>query len=271
VSVSSWTAGTRGSMPGETLCANHYEASTSPTEDPEALQQYDGFPYLKTRVCSALYHITLLPEGAPESTLLDLARAQVAANRLDVCLVLDGSRCVFFGADGRVQPSNKPPRGGTLLANLLELSVDLLATEDLRRREADLVRVVEHGRRKGTYMSGDLTKGGRPATAEERHRLGGTNGEGVPRGLTQCADCRGWRGVCLDPSPNFAGMLMRIHCRCENHNRCARCGTLLYGARLNANYYNPQDNGIWHVPGFCGLSHRCDESRNQAARWTTGA
>lgn len=31
----------------------------------------------------------------------------------------------------------------------------------------------------------------------------------------------------------------------------------LYGARLNANYYDPYDGSIWHVPGFCGLSHRC--------------
>lgn len=221
------------------------------------LPQYDGFPYLNTRVCSALYHITLVPEGAPESTLLNLARAQVAANRLDVCLVLDASRCVFLWAGGRTQPSSDTPRGGTLLANLLELSVDLLPTEDLRLREADLVRIVEHDRRKGTYMVGDLTKGGRKATPEELQRLSGTNGHYFPRGLTQCATCREWRGECLDPSPQFAGMVMRAHCRCENHNRCARCGAQLYGARLNANYYNPQDGAIWHVPGFCGLSHRC--------------
>jgi hypothetical protein len=43
----------------------------------------------------------------------------------------------------------------------------------------------------------------------------------------------------------------------DNHNRCARCHERLYERRLNANYYNPADRGIWHVPGFCGLSHRC--------------
>jgi hypothetical protein len=232
-----------------------------PQAPTERLPQYNGFPYLNTRVCSALYHITLLPVGAPESTLVNLARAQVAANRFDVCLVLDAGRCVFFWADGRIQPSSNTPRGGTLLANVLELSVDFLPTDDLRMREADLVRIVERGRRKGTYMSGDLTKGGRGATPEELQRLADTNDQRVPRGLTQCAACREWRGECLDPSQQFAGMLMRVHCRCENHNRCARCGAQLYGARLNANYYDPHDGRIWHVPGFCGLGHRCASPR----------
>jgi hypothetical protein len=50
---------------------------------------------------------------------------------------------------------------------------------------------------------------------------------------------------------------MRVHCRCDNWNRCARCGETLAEWRLNANYYDPMDNTIWHVPGFCGLSHTC--------------
>ncbi|MEO6212311.1 MAG: hypothetical protein ABIP65_01670 [Vicinamibacterales bacterium] len=226
-------------------------------EDLETLPQFDGFPYLNTRVCAALYHITLLPAEAPEFTLMNLARGQMAANRLDICLVLDFARCVFFWSDGRVQTTANTPRGGTLLANRLELPIDFLPTDDLRLREADLARVVEHGRRKGAYMSGDLTKGGRNATPEELQRLEGTNRQRAPRGLTQCMTCRDWRGECLDPSPQFAGMVMPVHCRCENHNRCARCGVPLHEARLNANYYNPQDRSIWHVPGFCGLSHKC--------------
>ena len=50
---------------------------------------------------------------------------------------------------------------------------------------------------------------------------------------------------------------MRVHCRCENANRCAACGELLYERRLDANYYDLADDEVMHVPGFCGLRHRC--------------
>ena len=50
---------------------------------------------------------------------------------------------------------------------------------------------------------------------------------------------------------------MRVYCRCENVNRCAACGALLSAWRLNANYYDLADDVVMHVPGFCGLSHRC--------------
>ncbi|HYU26704.1 MAG TPA: hypothetical protein VEO74_15940 [Thermoanaerobaculia bacterium] len=138
--------------------------------DLAALPQYDGFPYLNTRVCSALYHITLLPADAPESTLLNIARQQAAANRLPVCLVLAASRGVYVGDDGRVQLSASTPRGGTLLANLLETPVDFLPTDDLRTRERALIRIVENDRQKGTYMSGDLSKWGRRATPADIRR-----------------------------------------------------------------------------------------------------
>ncbi len=32
-----------------------------------SLPLFDGFPYLNTRLVPALYHISLLPEGAPEA------------------------------------------------------------------------------------------------------------------------------------------------------------------------------------------------------------
>ncbi len=109
----------------------------------------------------------------------------------------------------------------------------------------------------GDSLVGDLTKGGRPATDEERLRLAGLNSDGVPQGLTQCPVCAEWRGECLDPSAAFAGQVMQVHCRCANWNRCARCGNHLYARRLNANYYDVADGRIWHVPGFCGVTHRC--------------
>ena len=228
----------------------------------DALPQFDGFPYLNTRLVPSLYHITLLPADAPEGALRNLARRQADANRLDTCLVLGAERAVFFWADGRIQPSQITPRGGTLLANRLTLPVDLLDTDEIRLRQARLNRLVESDCRKGTYIFGNLAKGGRTATEMELVGLNGLEADGMPRGLQQCRRCNDWCGECLDSNKEFRGMVMTVHCLCANHNRCARCGAQLYARRLNANFYDPRDGGIWHVPGFCGLSHRCASSLN---------
>src|SRR2546426_6130422 len=43
----------------------------------------------------------------------------------------------------------------------------------------------------------------------------------VPMGLVVCADCGFWKGECLDPNAEFRGKVMRVHCGCDNWNRCA--------------------------------------------------
>jgi hypothetical protein len=116
-------------------------------------------------------------------------------------------------------------------------------------------------------LLGDLTKGGREATVDEVGRLAGAGPEGRPRGLERCPACGEWRGRCLDPSPTFLGKVMTLHCRCQNDNRCAACAGFLYARKLNANYFNPGDGQIWHVPGFSGFRHRCPDpirDRNDA-------
>ncbi len=90
--------------------------------------------------------------------------------------------------------------------------------------------------------------------------LAGFQRNGVPVGLECCQGCGEWWGECLDPSHEFEGMVMQVHCSCENDNRCARCGLQLNERRLNANYFNEGDRQIWHVPGFCGLSHQCPDA-----------
>jgi hypothetical protein len=229
-----------------------------------ALPQFDGFPYLNTRLVPALYHITPLPADAPQETLLKLARRQVQANCLDICLLLDARRAVYFSPDGRVTASSDTPRGGTLVANGLVLPVDLLHTNELRLRQSRLDRIVADGRRKGTYVLGDLSKGGRRASVDELERLRGAGPNGAPRGLERCRECGDWHGECLDTSQEFTGMIIPVHCLCENHNRCARCGVRLYSRRLNANFYNVDDGVIYHVPGFCGLEHKCTASGSLA-------
>jgi hypothetical protein len=225
--------------------------------DTSELPLFDGFPYLTTRIVPALYHITLLSADATETTLLELAQVQASANRLDTCLVLHARLAVFFSPEGGVARTETPPRGGALLSHRLALPVDPLQSRELTGRQLRLDRIVAEGQNKGGYILGDLSKGGHPATAAELEQLRGNGSERVPRGLERCTECDDWRGVCLDPSETFAEMVMTVYCRCANHNRCARCGVPLYDRRLNANFYDPHDRSIWHVPGFCGLDHRC--------------
>ena len=50
---------------------------------------FDGYPYLVTRIGhSALRHVALLPADWSRERLVDLARRQRDANRLDTCAVL---------------------------------------------------------------------------------------------------------------------------------------------------------------------------------------
>ncbi len=144
-----------------------------------------------------------------------------------------------------------------MTCGILKLPIALCPTKELTEREAFLQEYVKvHTPSKG-YAFGDLTKGGRDATPDESRRLAGTQSNGLPNGLEKCTRCGDWRGECLDPSPQFKGKVMRVHCVCENQNACASCGQRLCERKLNANYYSEKDGCIWHVPGFSALKHRC--------------
>jgi len=90
-------------------------------------------------------------------------------------------------------------------------------------------------------------KGGRQATPKDLEQLKGFNEDGVPTGLYKCPACGFYKGTCLDPSPCFQGLKVKVHCRCENNNKCARCGQPLSQFRLNANYYDEKPE----VSGMC--------------------
>jgi hypothetical protein len=235
-----------------------------PTFDDESTRRlyptlplFEGFPYLVTRVVPAMYHLILLPVTASELELVLLARTQWRANRLETCLVTGADRARFISADGRDALAQTPPRGGTLVTGCLKRARPFADTLELWARQHRLDAIVEACRRKDGYMFGDLTKGGRDATPDEVGRLAGTGPEGRPRGLECCQACEEWRGRCLDPSPVFPWKVMTVHCRCQNDNRCAACGGTLYERKFNANYFQPSDGHIWHVPGFCSFRHRC--------------
>jgi hypothetical protein len=228
----------------------------------EHLKYFDGFPYLVTRVVSALYHIIPLPAGQPTARYESWLNRQEGANRLETCLVMSKSSTLHADGNGKVGRNGHAPTGGIIVTRRLAPCETYEPTPDLVARCLRLERFAQGRGPKEGYLFGDLTKGGRTAMPRERSDLSGFQAGGVPLGLDRCSTCNDWRGECLDPSLEFEGQIMQVHCRCENHNRCARCSEILYERRLNANYFSETDGRIWHVPGFCGLKHRCpDESR----------
>jgi len=233
---------------------------THPQLEALKLPACDGFPYIWTRVVAALYHLVLLPRTYEVKLLQHIAQRQVSANRLPTCLVLGENECYYYTPDGGESRESSIPRGGFVVSGKLQLCVQLEQDDDLHARQRRLF--IYEAERNGTTpgcLFGDLTKGGRDATVDEQLHLAGRGQNGVPTGLARCANCGEWAGECLDPSPVFKGKVMRVHCLCENDNRCAACGGLLHARKLNANYFEKSDGQIWHVPGFSGLSHRCPE------------
>lgn len=222
------------------------------------LPHFDGFPYLATYVVATYYHIILLPSGLEPGEMTRIAVHQATLNRLKTCLVLGEESCVFFGRDGSQVPSVCVPGCSNWVAYMLLPGPIFVEDEELRGRKERLRAFIKATNR-GGYLLGDLTKGGRPATDEEKARLAGFSTRGIPKGLSQCEVCGMWRGECLDPKTDvFKDKVMKVYCRCQNDNLCVRCGRPLYEYMLNANYYGA-DGIIWHVPGFCGFKHRCTD------------
>lgn len=219
---------------------------------------FEGFPYLVTPVVSAMYHVILLPDDLGPEDLIEIARRQARANRLPTCLVLKADSALYLAADGSEHSSASPPRGGVIVTSRLRPCRTFAETKTLAARRLALERFANEINPHGEWcMFGDLTKGGRQATLDEAALLAGRQPNGVPRGLACCTRCGGWRGRCLDPSPEFTGQVMEVHCRCANDNRCAACGARLHERKLNANYYDESDGQIWHVPAFSAFNHRC--------------
>lgn len=222
------------------------------------------FPYLVTRVTPDFYHITVLPK-LNSDYLFTIAFRQHVLNDLPTCLVTGPNAAIYINGRGKskINISNNIPAGGSLVAEKLEASVDLsiyiLKEETFMGRCLKLLDAtkVVLGENANRYLFGDLTKGGRTASESEQSNYDQKTDSGVPYGLNLCKKCGDYRGVCLDPSSNFQGQLMTVSCLCENKNKCGRCHELLFERKLNANFYDPSDNNIWHVPAFSGFSHIC--------------
>ena len=220
------------------------------------LEHFNGFPYMLTLVSGGLFHISILPADIGLDNLKEIVRWQVSANKLQSCLVLGSSCCVYFDLDGAERISGDIPRGGFNCTGRLQTAWSgSRGSEFCVRTELLRAYLGEHGPRDMVYA--ELTKGGRQATAEEMSRLEGKQPNGIPLGLAKCERCGQWKGECLDPNPKFAGLIMPVCCACENDTLCAACGGTLWQRRINANYYDERRGTIYRVPGFKAFSHEC--------------
>ena len=150
-----------------------FEPEEMPMSEPARLIL--SVPYFITRVVPALYHVILLPADRGESDLSAFARAQTHANRLDGCVVLAEHRAIYIHANGRTTASDTPPTGGAIVAGHLAPAIEFVESDELRVRREQLDALVEAFRLRGGVLVGDLTKGGRAATADELRRLEGVN------------------------------------------------------------------------------------------------
>jgi hypothetical protein len=217
---------------------------------------FDGYPYLVVRLQPVFFHLSVLPTAWPVSKLKEVTRYQAQMNDLPASLVLARDSAFYFRPDGSEHQGDLPPCGGTIVEGLLSLTEVFPQTPELGVRQLRLSAFVNSLKQTG-YVLGDTTKGGRKPNELETRNLSGRQQNGVPLGLTRCSRCGEWRGECIDPNPWLHGVVVPVHCLCENRNFCARCGGRMNQRKVNANYYSEQEDIVWHVPGFSALSHRC--------------
>lgn len=226
----------------------------------EGVEVFNGFPYLMTYLVRSFYHLILFPDTWSRDFLFKLAKLQAAQNKLDTFLVLNDTTFIYF--PGRNSDNHrflkKPPVWGRMISRRLQPVYPIPEDLDLKARNDKWQKIEEDSIDDG-FIYGDSTKGGRQATPQALEQLKGFNDDGVPTGLYECNQCGFYKGTCLDPSPCFPGLKVKVHCRCENDNKCARCGQPLSQFRLNANYYDQKTRSIWYVPGFTALNHVCPD------------
>lgn len=230
------------------------------------MDPFDGYPYLVTRIGhTPLRHITLLPKGWRRGRLVELARRQRDANRLDICLALGPAESIFFdangidGADDDARPSGLIP-WGLPVTDRLATPEWFDDTAELIERRARLARYSEAHRGTG-YLVGDGLEGGRPASSSDIDRLAGLGSSGFPPGLARCPVCDQLAGEFLAVRGEGNGVMtprvIEVHCQCANHNRCAACGEPLAESRLSAYRWSEPDNAVRYLAAYVALSHRC--------------
>jgi hypothetical protein len=239
-----------------------------PLSDPEAASRktnpivaacfpfpvFDGYPYLVTGLMANVHHFLLLPADASATTLREVARRQMQANRLPTALALDDDFCLYLSADGTETLAPVIDGTGRAAPAWLLLAQPLPESRGLARRATRLKAFIDAQPAEPLRL--ELRVGGRPVPAEDREWLGTLGPEGVPHGLVRCPNCGKWRGECLGCG-EASDSVVPVYCLCQNWNRCAACGGALAKQRLNAHYYNDFERAIDYMPGFKVMWHDC--------------
>jgi hypothetical protein len=238
----------------------HEIASSKPAEN----KTFAGYPYLAVFIAPGIAPIILLPRTWEIERYIEFARRQVQANQFLACLLFEDDFCLYFLEDGSGCRSNEIPHNIHVFSEKLVPVEPIPDSNELTVRRMEL-RLFEEAQ--GPWASvflGDITKYGRFPTPEEIERLAGTHAEGIPKGLLPCLQCGEWRGECFDTLGQ--SLVVRVHCPCENDSRCAGCGALFDSKKLNANYFDPVDRKIYHVPALAVLQHVCDRGIGRLSR-----
>jgi hypothetical protein len=166
---------------------------------------------------------------------------------------------LFVEADG-TEFASSPQCWGIPVIGAIALPEPLASTPELLARQAALEAFARRNPASG-YLVGDGLEGGRRATPEEVKRLSGRDEEGIPRGLRRCARCGAFRGDYLavrgEGNGDMTPRVVAVHCRCENHNRCAGCGGPLAEWRLSSYFFAEADRAVRYLAAYVALGHRC--------------
>jgi hypothetical protein len=234
-----------------------------------SLPAFTGYPYLVTRIgACALRHVAIVPADWSRDRLVELLQKQASSNQMSTCLVLGPADAIYVDVDrDRVETgapvASKIVPSGMPVVERIFLPAAVLETSEMAERRLELRTFAERNRGTG-YIVGDNLEGGRAASPEDLARLAG-GGPGDPRpGLGACRTCGELAGDLLQigaPGTRYPGSrVIRVDCRCANHNRCARCGETLADRRLSAYFWDGAKHGVWYVAAYSALSHRCHRS-----------
>lgn len=224
-----------------------------------------GVPYLMTKLGSLPFrHITLLPSEHRRDELCELARRQCQANQLETQLHLSLDEIRLFEPSGREADLHGEFPVGPPVWGSLRLSENVPESIEVARRQRQLERYVDSYPRAPTgYRLAEPAAAGRLATADEVERLGLRGADGTRTATHRCPTCQWVRGEWLaadgegngDPRPR----VVFVHCRCDNDNRCARCGKPLAEGRLGSFKFDDTKagGGVRFLNPFFALSHRC--------------
>jgi hypothetical protein len=221
---------------------------------------FDGYPFLATWIGrTPLRNIAIVPADWPPERLLDLTLRQALTNGLDTRLCLGPDRGFYVAAQAPNKQINMTP-ADIAVVERLALVERFPASPDVLARRDSLARFADATRGFG-YLVGDGLEAGRIATDADIEALSATDADGVPAGLARCPECRCLRGEYLalrgQGNGDMGPRVIRVDCRCENHNRCAGCGRTLAAWRLSSYFWDDANGSVRYLASYCALSHRC--------------